>query len=422
MLTINNLSLSGTIAAIPSKSDFHRALICAALSDTQTRIYYDGTLSTDIIATIGCLNSLGASISAEKSDCILINPIWGNLQTGSTLDCVESGSTLRFLMPVAAALGNPFTISGEGRLPARPMEPLLQEMKEHGCIITGDGLPLAVKGKLAPGKYRLSGNISSQYISGLLFALPLLDGDSEIVLTSTLESTPYVNMTISSLNKFGIQIKTTSSGFHIRGRQSYSSPGEYMIEGDWSNAAFWLAAGAMGINSEICCTGLSLTSLQADAEILTHLRRMGANIAIEKNCVCVSSSALNPITFNAKDAPDLVPITAILMTAAAGTSVIEKAGRLRIKESDRLTAISENIAALGGNITEHEDSLTIRGDGTLNGGNTSSFNDHRIAMAVAISSIICKTPVHLSDAQAVNKSYPDFFNDFKILGGDISGI
>lgn len=405
-------SLSGEVLAIPSKSDAHRALICAALSDSKTKIKID-SFSRDIDATIDCVCALGGNVE-KHDDFLLVTPIKKGIKA-PLLDCFESGSTLRFLLPVASVVAENPTFTGHGRLPKRPLSPLYEEMQSHGCTFTDKSLPLTIGGKLKGGTYHLAGNVSSQFISGLLFSLPLCEEDSKIVLTSPLESKGYVNMTLTSLKAFGIEIICKDNEYIIKGKQNYISPKEYTVEGDWSNAAFWLSAGA--ISGEINVKSLSLHSNQGDKEITDILKALGAEVeAFEKN-VIVKKDNLKEILCDLTDIPDLAPIVSAVCAIADGRSVLKGLARLKIKESDRLLAIEDTLKRLGADICATDDSLTINGKRELTGGEVFSYNDHRIVMMAAIVATRCKNPVIIRGFEAVEKSYPDFFIHYKSLGG-----
>ncbi len=404
--------LNGIVAAIPSKSDAHRALICAALADRKTQLNLKGIPSKDIEATINCLTAMGARFNFN--DELTVMPIT-DIPDGYLLNCGESGSTLRFILPVASALGKSFSVTGEGRLPERPIDTLLSLISTHGCRIDGDKLPINAGGKLRNGKFSLTGDISSQYVSGLLFALPLLDGDSRIELLTPLQSSGYVDMTVSTLAGFGVSVIKNADGFAVGGNQKYISPLTVNVEGDWSNAAFWLCAGAL--SGDVKCTGLKKDSFQTDKKIIDILKDMGAQVDDLPDGFGIRKNNLHAIEINAREIPDLVPVLSVIMSAAEGKSVIRGAGRLRLKESDRLTAVTEALNAIGADITEHDDSLEINGVGRLRGGVADSFNDHRIAMSIAVASVISDNAVTITNAQAVNKSYPTFFEDFNNLGG-----
>lgn len=388
-----------TVNIIPSKSDAHRALICGALSEITSgkvcKVVCQQT-SNDIEATKKCLSALR---EGEKE-----------------LHCGESGSTLRFLLPVVAALGGGVDFYPEGRLPERPLSPLYEELLRHGCRLSPQGtIPFSVEGQLQPGTYRIPGNVSSQYISGLLFALPLLEGDSRIVIEGRLESESYVDMTIKTLAAFGIKIEPAEEGYAVPGGQKYRSDSAYIVEGDWSNGCFWLGAGAL-LEDGICVTGLSLDSLQGDKAILNLLKSFGAKVKISEEGIIVKGGKLQGIDIDAAQIPDMVPILAVLACRAEGRTRIYNAGRLRIKESDRLATVSTVLQGLGAEIEEGEDGLVIQGKGRLTGGHAEGFNDHRIVMMASVASLICEEDVILTGSHAVNKSYPDFFQVLEELG------
>lgn len=381
--------------AIASKSDAHRALICSALSETPCNVIFN-TTSEDIKATEKCLKALK---KGRKE-----------------MYCSESGSTLRFLLPLMGALAYDADFYPEGRLPERPLSPLYEEMERMGCRLSAQGeVPFKVRGKLNPGTYAIPGNISSQYISGLLFALPLLEGDSYLKITGSLESQNYVKMTLNTIKKFGIEIDEEPDGFYIKGNQKYSGPDEYIVEGDWSNAAFMLAAGAL-TDEPLLLRGLNTETLQGDKAIVDVLMNFGANITYTEEGIIVEQGELKGIEIDAGQIPDMVPAISAVAAFAKGRTVVTNAGRLRIKESDRLKAISETLNALGGSVTELEDGLVIEGTGSLKGGEVSSYGDHRIAMMAAVCSLFSEDKVRIHKADAVNKSYPAFYEDFEKLG------
>lgn len=407
----------GKVFAIASKSDAHRAIIAAALSDKKTKISISH-LSKDIEATLNCIKNMGADY--EKTGNVYeITPI-RKLIKNPILDCFESGSTLRFLLPVSACLGEGATFVGSGRLPERPMEIIVDLLATHGNEFSSSRLPITVSKKTIPGTFEIAGNVSSQYISGLLFALPLLSEESKIILTSKLESSAYVDLTIDVLKKFGGDIKRCGDEFLISPIGTYNSPGYYQVEGDWSNAAFFLVLGALGGNVSV--SNLNLKSYQSDKMILDILNLAGADVTIEENAVSVSKSKLNPFDFDVSECPDLFPVMAILACGASGKSTLYNAKRLRIKESDRILTTKELILNLGGKVEETEDSLTIYGTEKLSGGTVNSANDHRIAMATFVASTICENEVILMGADAINKSYPSFIEDFKKTGGKVHVI
>ena len=404
----------GTVEAIASKSDAHRLLIAAALSDNKTAVRC-ATLSGDISATAGCLNALCADIMTVPGG-FSVKP---RRDCGSpVLDCGESGSTFRFLLPVACALGKKTSFFLTGRLSERPMEPLFSLLEAHGVTVFGKGTQsVRAEGQLMSGVYAVPGNVSSQYVTGLLFALPLLKGESEIRLTSALQSRPYVDMTLSVLERFGIVVTVSDNAFFVPGEQTYCSPGEAKAEGDWSNAAFLMCAAAAG--GEATVKGLSPLSAQGDRAVTALLRSFGARVS-EGDGVTVINGRLTGIDIDASEIPDLVPALCVTAAAADGETQIRNAERLRLKESDRLFTVKETLSALGADIAEHADGLTIRGTGKLKGGTVSSYNDHRIVMAAACAAVLCEKPVVIENAEAVNKSYPSFFEDLAALGAPVS--
>ena len=407
-LTLSPRPIGGTVASIASKSQAHRLLICAALAWQSTKIICAES-SADIDATIRCLAALGADFS-RRDGTITVYPM--ELPRGDReLDCGESGSTLRFLLPVVGALGVGATFRLHGRLAERPLSPLWEEMERHGCRLsrpTPD--TLRCEGRLSGGTYQIAGDVSSQFISGLLFALPLTGEESDIMLTSKAESAGYIALTVHALRQFGIAAKQTASGWHIPSGSFYASCGKAAVEGDWSNAAFWLCAGA--ISRPVTVTGLNPDSLQADREITEILRRFGAEVRSDEFGVHVAPSALHAIEIDARNIPDLVPPIAAVAACARGTTTIFGAERLRIKESDRLKSVADALRAVGGQVEITPDGLQITGR-SLHGGTIDSSNDHRIAMLAGILSSVCSQPITLTGAEAVRKSYPSFWEELK---------
>lgn len=409
--------LKGTVAAIPSKSDAHRKLICCALANEPTLLEIDQSRTGDDIAvTIDCLTALGARIEPVDEKWLSVTPVPRDERHPVEVDCAESGSTLRFLLPIIPALNREVTMHGRGKLPDRPISPLREQLQKHGAIFTAPKLPLTLRGPLRGGIYQLPGNVSSQFVSGLLMALPLLEEDSEIQLTSPLESADYVRMTLDTLAQFGIRIDLIQSDvYHISGGQYFQSPGRLSVEGDWSSAAFYLAAAALGAEVEV--TDLDEAGSQPDRQVLEALRAFGCEIKRNKSSITVQADGLSAARLSGAQSPDLVPILSIVACAAQGQTEWVNAERLRLKESDRLEATKACIAALGGIARTTAAGLVIDGIGRLRGGMVDGFNDHRIVMSAAIASLICDNPVQINGWQAVNKSYPNFFDDFRRLGG-----
>ncbi|MDR1628899.1 MAG: 3-phosphoshikimate 1-carboxyvinyltransferase [Oscillospiraceae bacterium] len=405
-------TLRGEVPAIPSKSDAHRILICAALADATTRVKMDARLSEDVAATVRCLTALGASFAQEDASFLVI-PI-RECPNAPVLDCGESGSTLRFLLPVAAALGCNARFTGSGRLPERPIGPMVKALREGGVLLDRDSLPLRMEGKLSASSFELPGNISSQFITGFLFALPLIGG-GEIRLKQALESAPYVAMTNCTLARFSVNVTATQEGFVVAPGQRYVSLKELSVEGDWSNMAFFLTAGALG--GPVSCSGLSQKSLQGDSAVTALLSRFGAQVTREGDCINAQKKDLLAIEIDAREIPDLVPILSVVAAVSEGTTKIGNAARLRLKESDRLQTVAQMLRSLGGKVTEGEDFLSIEGQESLEGGVVDCCGDHRIAMAAAVAATVCREKTILNGAEAVDKSYPRFFEDYQMLGG-----
>lgn len=403
--------LAGTVSAIASKSDAHRLLILAALSRGETKLLMEQR-SEDIDATISCLRALGATIEILP-DGVFVRGI-ERVNENPLLDCGESGSTFRFMLPGACALCKRVRFTGSGRLPERPIGELMRVMQAHGVAFSAERLPFETTGRLTGGDFSLPGNVSSQYLTGLLLALPTLDEDSTISLTTRLESAAYVDITQHALRRFGVQVRAENGVYAVSGGQAIQSPGTLRVDGDWSNAAFFLAVGALG--NPVTMTGLNLESPQGDKAIVTALRTFGAQVEATADEVTVSPAQLAGCTIDVGETPDLLPILAVLGACAEGETRLVNAARLRLKESDRLASVSAMLCALGGAVEELPDALVITG-GTLVGGTVDSCRDHRIAMSAAIASIRCMSEVTILGADAVNKSYPAFYQDFNHLGG-----
>lgn len=404
--------ISGSLGAIASKSQAHRLLIAAALSDRPTRILC-GESSEDIDSTLRCLGALGAKVETGHG-VITLTP--GHAPANATLPVGESGASYRFLLPVAGALGVSARFQLKGRLPERPMAPLFQALASHGLSIAGEGsAEVQVAGRLHSGLFELPGDVSSQFITGLMLAAPLTGGDCEIRLTSPLESRSYVGMTAEAMKRFGIGLSLGEECILIPGGQAYSSPGELGVEGDWSNAALWLCAAAAG-RGELALSGLDLASSQGDRAVLSMLRRFGADIRSEGGGLVVRPAPLQGCELDIRDTPDLAPALALPAMAATGDTRLSGIGRLRLKESDRAQSIRQTVRSLGGWADIEGDSLVIRGNAPLQGGICDGHGDHRIVMLAAAAAALCAGPVTIRGAQAVRKSYPAFFDDLRALG------
>ena len=390
-VTIIPNKLQGTVTPPSSKSVAHRALIAAALSGGFSTISNLGD-SKDIQATRSCLSALKTGQPAGEDGLPL-------------LDCGESGSTLRFLIPLSLVLWGGGRFTGRGRLMERPQGPYFSLFQEKGIFYQQKDGVLTVRGTLSPGRCSLPGDVSSQFITGLLFVLPLLEGDSDLALTSPLESRGYVELTLDVLNRFGIQIEERENGFHVPGKQSYQSR-DFTVEADWSQAAFWYAANFSG--GQVDIQGLNMNSKQGDKGIALQYWKLDKPGDAE---------------LDVSQCPDLVPPLAAMAAVRAGTTRLTNAARLRMKESDRLASVTRALRAMGGQVEEHADALTIHGVEQLPGGGTvDCANDHRIAMMAAVCAASAGAPVKLLGAECVRKSYPEFWTHFQSLGGDLHGL
>ena len=389
-ITIYPCKLSGDVQIIPSKSQAHRLLICAAFADAPTTLFCPET-SRDMEATAGCLNALGAQIE-RTSDGFHVVPA-AQIPSSAVMNCHDSGSTLRFLLPVAGALGVDTTFLLEGRLPSRPLSPLWEEMERMGCTLTRPTAnAIRCQGQLKPGDYSIDGSVSSQFITGLLLAASLIPGESHIHLTGKVESRPYITMTQKAIELFGkkcMDFTVTGGTFH--------SPGNITVEGDWSNGAFFLAAAALG--NSVTINNLSPDSPQGDRAVYDLLPRLKERI-----------------TISAADIPDLVPILSVAAACNCG-AVFTDIRRLRLKESDRVASVISMLTSLGGKAEADEETLTVYGTGLV-GGTVDAVNDHRIAMSAAIAATVCREHVTIRGAECVEKSYPKFFEEYRRLGGN----
>ncbi len=412
-ITITPGALSGSLRVPSSKSMTHRELIAAALADGES-VVHGVTPSQDIEATVRILSLMGAKFISEEAEGGLTFHVSGGLSKQDSLleaDAGESGSTLRFSIPLGLISGNEVRYEGHGKLPARPLTPYYGIFDEKQISYDNDkGLPLTVKGHLKGGVYELPGDVSSQFFTGLLFALPLAQEDSTLRSTTTLESKSYVDMTLDTLARHGITIhEKTPELYEIPGGQSYRN-GIFSVEGDYSQAAFWLVAGIVG--GEISLTGLSATSKQGDKAILEILQEMGGHISEDGGTITAKKSDTHGTVIDAEDCPDLVPVLAALASVSRGRTEIIHAARVRLKECDRLHAMAVELTKLGAHIEEKPDGLVIDGVENLTGGTVSSWNDHRIAMALAAISPKCTGDLTIEGAESVRKSYPGFWEDF----------
>ena len=419
-LKIYNNKLKGAVKIPPSKSMAHRAVICASLSKGKS-IITNIDLSDDIIATIDGMKALGAKIEIkDKSLEITGLNLNEEFLEERVIDCNESGSTLRFLIPISLLNDSNNRFVGRGNLGKRPLNVYYDIFKKQGIryLYKEQELDLKIKGKLNSGEFKIPGNISSQFITGLMFALPLLNGDSKIIIEGTLESKGYIDLTLKALYDFGIDIENKDyNEFIIKGNQKYIGR-EYRVEGDYSQGAFFLCADAIG--NEVSCKDLDINSLQGDREVIEILERMGVLFNKNKDSIIGISNGLKSTIIDAKGCPDIIPILSVVASLSNGRTEIINAKRLRIKECDRLSAINLELSKLGAKIYEKEDGLIIDGIYEFKGGvNVWSHKDHRIAMMLAIAATRCKEEIILDDFECVSKSYPNFFDDFKALGGKI---
>ena len=390
-IIITPQKLRGTVSAIASKSQAHRLLICASFADKETVLRCAQT-NQDIEATADCLRSLGARIT-RTADSYIVHPI-KEIPTSATLRCRESGSTLRFMLPIVGALGIEATFVLEGRLPYRPLSPLWEEMERHGCVLSRPTeTTLYCKGKLRPGDYRIDGSVSSQFISGLLFAMSLMNKSCTLEITGKLESAPYIEMTQKALQLFGVN----TDDFRTNASTPFSTPGNICVEGDWSNGAFFLAANAIGNDIEV--TNLNPSSAQGDRAVTDTLAALNLK---------------NPV-IDAANIPDLVPILAIVASFKNGAE-FTNIRRLRLKESDRVDTVCQMLNRLGANTETTDNTLRVY-TSCFRSCTIDSAGDHRIAMAAAIAATIADGPVTILNAECVSKSYPQFWDEYSRLGG-----
>ena len=418
------------MVAPSSKSMGHREIICAGLA-CGTSIIDNISMSKDIEATMRCLKAINVAVDEipsmiEGRKALQISGTGHPMAAADSVDCGESGSTLRFFLPLGANLNCPLTFTGHGKLVSRPLQAYYDIFDEKFIQYFNDNgnLPVTVNGRLTPGTYKLPGDVSSQFVSGLLFALPLLSGDSVIEITSSLESSAYVDMTINCLAKFGVQIEN-EGGQHrrylVKGKQRYQAQ-DSQVEGDWSQAAFWTVGGSLG--TSVTCEGVNVNSLQGDQAVVSIMERMGAALKQDANSVTVTGGATKATVIDAANCPDIIPVLTVLAAVSEGTTKIINAGRLRIKECDRLAAMTSELNKMGAAITEEPEGLTIVGkpDGLKGGVTVDAWNDHRIAMSLAIAAQKCREPIILTGAESVAKSYPTFWEDYKSVGGLVEEV
>lgn len=414
--------LKGVIDIVPSKSYSHRAIIAASLAKGRS-IIRNVLFSNDINSTISACEAFGAKI--EKYDNYLV--IDGVEKVSREKDAInvgESGSTIRFMIPIMLTNSSRMKFIGENNLVNRPLDAYFDIFEEQEISYAHPlvaNLPLVTEGGLKPAVYEIDGNVSSQFITGLLFALPLLDGDSEIVIRGKLESKSYIDLTLDILKLFGIEIINDNySKFIVKGNQKYR-PHDYVIEGDFSQAAFFLSMGALGNDISLGC--MNMDSLQGDRKIIDDIKALGGEIIFENNLLKALPTKLLGNTIDLSQTPDLGPTLSVLASICDGDTKFINAGRLRIKECDRITCVKEELNKLGACVSESSDEMYFTGVQSLSGSlELNSHNDHRIAMALAVASTVCNTPLLIDGAECVKKSYPHFWSDFVKLGGDIDAI
>ena len=406
--------LSGRVNIPPSKSAAHRNIICAALSLGRS-VISPICHSEDIDATISACKALGAVIT-EEENCFIIEGIDKSKLIGKrvNIDCGESGSTLRFMIPIAASLGCKATFIGHGRLPKRPITPITEAISNKGVVCSGDSLPLTVSGKLLAGEYSISGDVSSQYLTGLLFAIGLNGGS--VRLTTPLESAGYVALTIEILKHFGVTIYEKNGVYSAKG---HFKPTTATIEGDWSQACFYLAAGALG--GELELSGLNFNSSQGDIKAIELFKKFGANITVKDGILYVKPSELKGQNIDCSQIPDMVPALAVTAALSQGKTTIFGGSRLRLKETDRIKTVIAGLQAMGITATETPDGMVITG-GSPVGGTVDGSGDHRIVMAFSVLAAFSEGSTKIEGYTSVNKSYPNFFEDFKSIGGRADGI
>lgn len=409
--------LKGEVKIPPSKSMAHRAVICASLSKGKSKIT-NIEYSDDIIATINAMRALGSEIEIFDDHLEIDGSRVFSKNVGE-IDCNESGSTLRFMVPLAIAKEAEMRFIGKGNLGKRPLTTYYEIFDRQGIEYSykeGE-LDLKVKGNIKGEEFKIRGDISSQFISGLLFTLPLIKEDSKIIITTNLESKGYIDLTLSMLDYYGVSVVNNSyKEFVIKGNQQYT-PKDYKVEGDFSQSAFFLVADALG--SDVLVKDLNMDSLQGDKEVIEIIERMGCKILSKEEGIKVKAKGLTPTIIDAAQCPDIIPVLTVLASLTTGITKVINAERLRIKECDRLKAITRELNKLGASVTELENSLLIEGVESLTGGTVSSWDDHRIAMSLAIAATCAKDEVIIENPSCVKKSYPSFWRDYKLLGGKV---
>lgn len=402
---IKNIPRSGIVTAIGSKSEIQRYLLAAALSCDET-VIDNFFASNDTLNAAECLSKCFAAVNVNKSKCTVI-PFKEKRVCGD-FDVGESATLLRLLLPICALRGGEYSFTMGENLAKRPHAPLIGQLEAAGAHIVQEGKRIVLSQKASASVFVLPADISSQYISGMLMAMPGSDKNVILRKKGKITSKPYIDLTVDVLKKFGINVKSFSNSFFISKNEKYITPQKLTVGGDWSNSSYFFGMGALAGRGITVC-GLDMHSVQGDKRIIDILRTFGAKVAVQGSSVSVTRGELNPVRINADGIPDLIPIIAVLACGACGTTVINGTGRLRYKESDRVTGIYELILSLGGKVKIGQDSIAVCGTGRLKGGMVNTYADHRMIMAASAASVICSEPVTVSHAESINKSYPGFF-------------
>ena len=410
-IRVKGNGVKGEVKILSSKSELHRLLIISAFAKGKTRIEYYGEPSKDVLATLSCIRGLGATV-IEEVGAFTVTPVEKITDEVAKICCGESGSTLRFILPVFSAVGKKLSITVKGRLNERPLSPMYEILAKNGVVLSENGVyPLTVNGQFTGGNIEIKGDISSQFISGILMALPLTKNGGSVKVIGDFQSRPYVDITIDAMRKFGVTVTEKDGVFTVSGK--YNSTGKVVASGDWSNATFFACMGA--IAGDITISNLDKNSMQGDKKVMEILSSFGAKVEFSGDKLTVKKGELKGVNIDAKDIPDMVPALSIVASVAKGETVIFNAERLRIKESDRIKAIKEMINSIGGQVEEKSDGLIIK-ESKLKGGTVNGFNDHRIVMSACVSSLVTENAVTVLGANAVDKSYPQFFEIIKELG------
>ncbi len=417
-ISVNAKQVSGKVKVISSKSELHRLLILSAFAKEKSKIEFYGVISLDVEATLDCLRAVGAKIKVEEN-VFIVEPIKELPKGRVKLFCRESGSTLRFILPIFCMLGIEQEITVSGRLKDRPLSPIYEILKENGVNLSNKGeYPLYTKGKFSLDKVEIDGGISSQFISGLLMAFAIANENGKVTVKGDFQSKSYVDITVNAIKSFGVNVSVKDSEYTVYGNE-YNGK-NLTAYGDWSNGAFFLALGALSGN--ISVLGLNENSFQGDKKIVNLIKEFGGNIISGNGEITVENSQTKGIEIDVNDIPDLAPVLAVISGVSNGKTTIYNGKRLRLKESDRIKSVVQMINAIGGIATEKEDGMEIIGVKEYTGGVVDSFNDHRIVMASAIASAKCKNSVTIINAEAVNKSYPSFFEELKRLGASVKEV